>query len=97
MGKVLNGDDNISGIKESLGVSSQKHEETHDREWGLVNDVIDGEPNEKITGEALNGAGQENEPGGGAAAIGGDSGVEEAGENAEVRADVLEDGNGVER
>lgn len=72
----------------------QEHEQAHDRNRRPVNESIDGEPDEEVAGKALDCSGQVYQPG--AATIRSDGGVEEAGEDAEVGADVLEDGDGVE-
>lgn len=95
--------DHIGGVKESLRVSRHPHEQAHHRDRRPVYHSDDGGPNQKVPGEELHGPGKEDEPRPGrehrppgAAAPLGDGGVEEAGDDAGVSADVLEDGDGVE-
>lgn len=95
--------DNIGGVEERLGVSRQQHEEAHQRHRRPMNQSGDGGPHEEVTHKALNSSGQVDHPRSGqlgppkTTASMRDGGVEEAGENADVRADIFEDGNGIER
>ena len=102
--KILNGGDDVSSVEERLSVSGDEHEQANQRNSRPVNNSGDGQPHKKIAGEALyrpchvynprsTERGMVVVP---AAAMDGDGGVEEAGENAGVGADVFEDGNRIE-
>lgn len=97
----MDGGDDVGSIEKRLSVSRHQHKQAHGRNRRPVYDPDDGEPHEEVAREALDrssGLGHprpDGEPGL-ATAAGGDGGVEEAGENAGVGADVLEDGDGVE-
>lgn len=91
--KINDSSDNISRIEKGLSMSGQKHEETHNRHARSVDCSCNSKPEKEVTGEALDCAGGVDRPWSGAA---GDGGVEEAGDDTGVSADVLEDGDGVE-
>lgn len=86
--------DDIRRVEESHGVRRHEHVETHHQRRRPRQRPGDGEPHHEVAGEALQRAGEEDDPG---AAAGGGGGVEEAGEEADVGADVLEPGDGGER
>lgn len=94
--------DNISGVEERLRVSRQKHEKAHHRHRRPMNQSGHRSPQEEVTHKALNSSGQVDHP---RFAQAGppktttsmrDGGVEEAGENSDICADVFEDRNRVE-
>ena len=95
------GGDDIGGVEERLAVSGQQHEAAHGRHRRPGDGTDDGEPHEEVPGKALDRPRQEDDPGpaGKSEAAAGDGCgcVEEAGEDSGVGADVLEDGDGVER
>lgn len=79
-------------------MSSEEHEDTHSSHRRTRHDSDDGEPHEEVTEEALRGTGDVDDPrpDESPARGRGDGGVQEAGEDSGVGADVLEDGDGVE-
>lgn len=108
MGEITQTGDDVGGVQESLAIRSEPGEEAHEWDRWRVDQPHDGGPYEEEAHEALDGAGGDHHPGtaegggpfggggGGGGVVRGDGGVEEAGEDAEVGADVLEDGDGVE-
>ena len=75
-----------------------QHEEAHGRNGRPGDQSNDGGPHEEETQEVLGSARKEDHPRPRtAAAIACGGGVEETGEDAGIGADVLEDGDGVER
>lgn len=93
VGEILDGGDDVGGVEEGLGVGGDEHVEAHGGDGRARGGAGDGEPNGEVAGGALGGPGEEDEPG---AAAGGGGGGEGAGEDADVGADVLEEGDGVE-
>ena len=94
VGEVLDGGDDIRGVHEGLRLRREQHVEADERERRR-RDPGDGEPHGEVPGGAERGADEEHEPG--AAAAPGRPGGEEAREDPGVGADVLEEGDGVER
>ena len=94
VGEVLDGGDNISGVEESLRLRGEQHVEAHERER-RGRDPRDSEPHGEVPGDAAQGAGEEDEPG--APPPPRRPRGEEAREDPGVGADVLEEGDGVER
>ncbi|BAT18284.1 Os12g0639150, partial [Oryza sativa Japonica Group] len=93
IGEILDGGDDIGGVEEGLRLRGEQHVEAEERERRR-GDPRDGEPDGEVADGAEGGAGEEDEPG--AAAAGGGPCGEEAGEDAGVGADVLEEGDLVE-
>ncbi|GER53140.1 actin monomer binding protein [Striga asiatica] len=73
-GEIPHGRDDIRGVEERLRVGREEHEQARGRHVRSRYGAGDGEPQEGVSGEALGGAGGEDDP---RAAWGG--GVEEAG------------------
>lgn len=94
IGEVLDGADYVGGVEEGLRLRGEQHVGAHERER-RVRDPGDGEPHGDVAGGAEEGASEEYEPG--AAPSRGRPCGEEAREDAGVGADVLEEGDGVER
>jgi len=109
--EVAQASDDIGGVQEGLAISREPREEAHDGHGRRAYKAHDGGPDKKVAREELNRAGSEDHPGprkrgpfglgrrareGGAMGVGNDGGVEEARQDAEVSADVLENRDGVE-
>lgn len=72
-------------------MGGEQHVDAHEEGRGPGKDAGDGEPHEEVSGEGLDGACSEDGPG-----STGEGGGENAREDADVGADVLEEGDGVE-
>lgn len=110
LGEIAQASNDIGGVQESLTVGSEPGEEAHNRNRRWADEAHDGGPDEEEAHEALESAGSDDDPGptecgplgfggsggGGALGVGSDGGVEEAGEDAEVGANVFKDRDGVE-
>lgn len=102
MRKVLNSRDHTDSVEERGALRRQKHEEAHSRHRRPGNYSGHRSPDEEVAGEALDCSGQEHHPRSTKPVrrrpipSGYDGGVEEAGENPEIAAEVHEDGNGIE-
>lgn len=102
--EIMHSGDDIRGIEEGLGVSSQKHEKAHRQHRRTIDDSGDRQPYKEVAEEALDRPHRvdrprpRDPPPQSAIIAGGGRGgsVEEARENAGVGADVLEDGDCVE-
>lgn len=91
--KVPNAGDDVSGVKEGLSMSGNKHEETHGRHRWPRDDAGDRSPHEEVAQKALYRSGEQDHPRAGG---GHRRGVENTGECAAVDTDILEDRDGVE-
>jgi len=94
IGEVLDGGYDIGGVEEGLRLRGEQHVDAHERER-RGRDPGDGEPHGEVPGGAEDGSREEDEPW--AAPARGRPRGEEAREDAGVGADVLEEGDGVER
>ena len=94
IGEVLDGGYDIGGVEEGLRLRGEEHVDAHERER-RGRDPGDGEPHGEVPGGAEDGSREEDEPW--AAPSRGRPRGEEAREDAGVGADVLEEGDGVER
>ncbi|KAL8154252.1 hypothetical protein V2J09_012012 [Rumex salicifolius] len=98
--KVVNSGDHIGGVEERHGMASEKHEKADDSNRRLSDCAGDSEPDEEVSEEALDRAGNDDQlraaeevvP---RAAVHSEC-VEESGEDAEVSAEVFEKSDGVE-
>lgn len=91
--KVLDRRDHVGGIEERLGMRRQKHVEAHQRRRRPSDVAGHGEPHEKVPHEALRRAGEVHDP---RPLVHGRRRDEEAGDHADVSADVLKEGDRVE-
>jgi len=87
--------DNVGGVEEALSMGCHQHEEAHDGDGYRRKEAGHSGPHEEIAQEALGRAQEVDDPGTGCGCAGKEV-VEEAGENAGVDSDILEDGDKVE-
>uniref|UniRef100_A0A5K0V2D3 Uncharacterized protein n=1 Tax=Nymphaea colorata TaxID=210225 RepID=A0A5K0V2D3_9MAGN len=92
VGEVLDGGDDVGGVEERLGVSCKEHVGAHKGDGGSGDEPRHGCPHHEIAEKGLKGACEEHHPR--PAWSGG--GVEEAGKDTDVGANVLEEADGVE-
>lgn len=89
LGEVLDGGDEGAGVGEGLGVGADADVEAHLPDGGAGDLLGDGEPDHEVAEEVEDGADGEDDPGRGDL-------VDEAGEDADVGAEVFEEAEEVE-
>lgn len=95
----MDASDHVSGVEKRLSMSGQEHKEANKRQRRLIDEPDHRGPQQEISKEALDRSHRVDCPGTGELTVAAaeiEGGVEEAGEDTEVGADVLEDGDGVE-